>query len=159
MNKTKLIVQKMEKFNDLYLRGKKVKYFKRRHKNYFGVGWDRLNICLTISYQLTHFEPTFLGLPASKWASDGNYKLFRELVNGFLPVNDAAERAVKFASDFNGRITTLACFRVLKCIAARMQNKLKSIFMLGFKFIICPFSHRIHQNFSSSFFLINLLNY
>ena len=29
-------------------RGKKVKYFKRRHKNYFGVGWDRLNICLTI---------------------------------------------------------------------------------------------------------------
>ena len=29
-------------------RGKKVKYFKRRHKNYFRVGWDRLNICLTI---------------------------------------------------------------------------------------------------------------
>ena len=29
-------------------RDKKVKYFNRRHKNYFGVGWDRLNICLTI---------------------------------------------------------------------------------------------------------------
>ena len=26
-------------------------------------------------------------------------------MNGFSPVNDAAEWAVKFASDFNGRIT------------------------------------------------------
>lgn len=27
------------------------------------------------------------------------------MVNGFSPMNDAAERAVKFASDFNGKIT------------------------------------------------------
>ena len=56
-------------------------------------------------FQLTHFEPTFLGSPASEWGSDGNYQSFQKLVNGFSPVNDAAERAVKFASDFNGRIT------------------------------------------------------
>ena len=29
----------------------------------------------------------------------------RELVNGFNPLNDAAERAVKFGSNFNGVIT------------------------------------------------------
>ena len=40
-----------------------------------------------------------------EWEADDNYRSFRKLVNGFSPVNDAAERAVKFASDFNGRIT------------------------------------------------------
>ena len=41
----------------------------------------------------------------NEWAEDDNYASFRNLVNGFSPVNDAAERAVKFASDFNGAIT------------------------------------------------------
>ena len=36
---------------------------------------------------------------------DDNFRSFRKLVNGFTPLNDAAERAVKMGSDFNGVIT------------------------------------------------------
>ena len=36
---------------------------------------------------------------------DDSFQSFRKLVNGFTPLNDAAERAVKFGSDFNGVIT------------------------------------------------------
>ena len=57
------------------------------------------------TFQLTHSELTFLGLPASDWGSDGNYQSLMKLVNGFSPVNDAAKWAVKFSSDLNGRIT------------------------------------------------------
>ena len=55
--------------------------------------------------QLCRFEPTFLSRPVGEWMGDDNYSDFQKLVNGFSPVNDAAERAVKFASDFNGAIT------------------------------------------------------
>ena len=51
------------------------------------------------------FEPTFLAKPVDEWEGDENYKAFKSLVNAFSPLNDAAERAVKFASDFNGSIT------------------------------------------------------
>ena len=50
-------------------------------------------------------EPLFLSKPASEWETDANFQAFRKLVNGFTPLNDAAERAVKFGSDFNGVIT------------------------------------------------------
>ena len=56
-------------------------------------------------FKLCKLEPTFLAKPAAEWASDDSYKLFCSLVDGFFPVNDAGERAVKFASDFNGKIT------------------------------------------------------
>lgn len=56
-------------------------------------------------FKLCKFDPTFLSKPAREWAADENYADFRKLVNSFSPVNDVAERAVKFASDFNGKIT------------------------------------------------------
>ena len=40
-----------------------------------------------------------------EWEDLESFQDFRKLVNGFLPINDAAERAVKFVSDFNGKIT------------------------------------------------------
>ena len=55
--------------------------------------------------QLCRFEPAFLAKPVADWKNDVNYLAFKTLVNGFSPVNDAGERAVKFASDFNGAIT------------------------------------------------------
>jgi hypothetical protein len=54
--------------------------------------------------QLCHLEPTFLKKPAADWKTDETYTRFCFLVNGFSPVNDAGERAVKFAADFNGAI-------------------------------------------------------
>ena len=49
------------------------------------------------------FTPQFwnrcLAKPAAEWEWS-----FRKLVNGFTPLNDAAERAVKFGSDFNSVI-------------------------------------------------------
>ena len=36
---------------------------------------------------------------------DENFRSFRKLVNGFSPLNDPAERAVKFGSDFNNVLT------------------------------------------------------
>ena len=50
-------------------------------------------------------DPTFLAKPAQEWPLDDSYKHFCSLVDGFSPVNDAGERAVKFAADFNGAIT------------------------------------------------------
>ena len=55
--------------------------------------------------QLCKFDPTFISKPAVEWEDFPNYQEFRKLVNGFKPINDAAERAVKLVSDFNGRIT------------------------------------------------------
>ena len=43
--------------------------------------------------------------PASELETDANFQAFRKLVNGFTPLKDTAERAVKFGSDFNGVIT------------------------------------------------------
>ena len=51
------------------------------------------------------FDLTFIAKPAKEWDGNDNYEAFKSLVNGFSPLNDAAERAVKFASDFNGAIT------------------------------------------------------
>lgn len=56
-------------------------------------------------FQLCGFEPSFLSSPVENWHTNGNYHSFCALVNGFSPLNDAGERAVKFASDFNGAIT------------------------------------------------------
>ena len=36
---------------------------------------------------------------------DENFWFFRKLVNGFSPLNDPAERAVKFCLDFNNILT------------------------------------------------------
>ena len=36
---------------------------------------------------------------------DDNFRSVRKLVNSFTPLNDAAERAVEFGSDYNGVIT------------------------------------------------------
>ena len=55
--------------------------------------------------QISKLEPTFLSKPVDEWNDDASYKSFKDLVNSFSPVNDAGERAVKFASDFNGCIT------------------------------------------------------
>ena len=60
---------------------------------------------LIFSIQLCNFEPSFLAKPAAEWEMDDNFRSFRKLVNGFTPLNDAAERAVKFGSDFEGVIT------------------------------------------------------
>ena len=57
------------------------------------------------STQISKLEPSFLEKPVDEWNDDASYKSFKELVNSFSPVNDAGERAVKFASDFNGKIT------------------------------------------------------
>ena len=59
---------------------------------------------LIFSIQLCNFEPSFLAKLAVEWEIDDNFRSFRKLVNGFTPLNDAAERAVKFGSDFNSVI-------------------------------------------------------
>ena len=64
-----------------------------------------MRTCVLSYHQLCNFDPTFLSKPAVKWEDDANFQDFRKLVNGFSPINDAAERAVKFVSDFNGKIT------------------------------------------------------
>ena len=58
-----------------------------------------------MTFQICRFEPSFISKPVSEWNNDENYHAFCTLVKGFSPVNDAAERAVKFASDFGGAIT------------------------------------------------------
>ena len=58
-----------------------------------------------IPSQLCKLDPTFLDKPVAEWDADESFRRFSFLVNGFTPVNDAGERAVKFASDFNGAIT------------------------------------------------------
>ena len=56
-------------------------------------------------FQLTRFEPSFLSKPAKEWKGDANFQSFCQLVDGFTPLNDAAERVVKFASDINNALT------------------------------------------------------
>jgi hypothetical protein len=50
-------------------------------------------------------EPTFLSLPPSEWSNDASFVKLGRLVSALRPVNDAAERLVKFGSDFTGVIT------------------------------------------------------
>ena len=57
-------------------------------------------------FHLLKIEPTFLTKnDFNSWKDDASYNSFCKLVGGFSSVNDAGERAVKFASDFSGHIT------------------------------------------------------
>ena len=56
-------------------------------------------------FQLVEVEPTFLALPVEQWVSDRTYLKMRGIVTSLCVVNDAAERAVKFGSDFTQVIT------------------------------------------------------
>ena len=79
--------------------------------------------------QLCKFDPTFLAKPATEWANDDDYKAFQKLVNGFSPINDIAERAVKFASDFHGKITRNEKEHegMLQCIEKHRRDQPKPI--------------------------------
>ena len=45
-------------------------------------------------------QPTFLRLPVEEWAADSSYDAIGEIVSSFHVINDAAERTVKFGTDF-----------------------------------------------------------
>ncbi|QQP50580.1 Uncharacterized protein FKW44_011620 [Caligus rogercresseyi] len=55
--------------------------------------------------QLTNIHPTFLELPVTQWASDSTFIELSGIVTSLQVVNDAAERAVKFGSDFTKVLT------------------------------------------------------
>ena len=63
---------------------------------------DILKYCMFL--QLCKFKPSLFSKPVNAWDDDENYQ-YSKLVNGFTPLNDAAERAVMFGSDFSGAIT------------------------------------------------------
>ena len=50
---------------------------------------------------MTKIQPTFLRLPVNEWPENTSFKELKSIVSAFHVVNDAAERAVKFGSDFN----------------------------------------------------------
>ena len=56
-------------------------------------------------FKLTDIQPTFLALEVEKWESDATYIEAKSIVSSFRVVNDAAERAVKFGTDFTGVLT------------------------------------------------------
>ena len=56
-------------------------------------------------FKVCKVHPTFLSKPVEEWSDDASYCHFKYLVEGFTPVNDAAECAVKFATDYHGKIT------------------------------------------------------
>ncbi|QQP40523.1 Uncharacterized protein Cc8K152 [Caligus rogercresseyi] len=55
--------------------------------------------------QLTNIHPTFLELPVTQWASDSTFIELSSIVTSLQVVNDEAERAVKFGSDFTKVLT------------------------------------------------------
>ena len=59
---------------------------------------DFVNAESWLFFKLLNFEPLFLNCPVGDWHKDASYKKFCSLVDGFTPVNDAAERAVKLFS-------------------------------------------------------------
>ena len=50
-------------------------------------------------------HPTFLQLPVNEWPNDDSYIKLREIVTSLRVVNDAAERSVKFGTDFTRVMT------------------------------------------------------
>ncbi|QQP55733.1 Uncharacterized protein Cc8K152 [Caligus rogercresseyi] len=55
--------------------------------------------------QLVKIHPTFLHLPVNEWPNDDSYVKLREIVTSLRVVNDAAERSVKFGTDFTQVMT------------------------------------------------------
>ena len=55
--------------------------------------------------ELVGIQPTFLALPVSQWPFDATYIKFSKIVTSFRVVYDAAERSVKFGSDFTQTMT------------------------------------------------------
>ena len=52
-------------------------------------------------FMLMKLDCGFLDIPAESWSSDDRYLQIRKIVCSFSVVNDAAERGVKLANDFN----------------------------------------------------------
>ena len=55
--------------------------------------------------QLVNIQPTFLALPVAEWSADTTYLELKDIVTSLQVINDAAERAVKFGSDFTKVLT------------------------------------------------------
>ena len=62
------------------------------------------NLFFRIFIQLVGIHPTFLEIPVEEWEADSAYEL-KKIVTSLHVVNDAAERAVKFGSDFTQVLT------------------------------------------------------
>ena len=58
-----------------------------------------------VNFNISEIYPTFLSQLSKKWNNEPNFKKFSKLVRGFSCTNDAAERGVKYASDFYQAIT------------------------------------------------------
>ena len=56
-------------------------------------------------FKLVGIEPTFLCKPPSTWGDDHSSIQLKPIVTSLKVINDAAERTVKFGSDF-GEVTT-----------------------------------------------------
>ena len=55
-------------------------------------------------FQLCSIERSFLSLPVSDWPRTESFQAFFSVVKGLQSLNDPAERAVKFGTDFHGRL-------------------------------------------------------
>ena len=51
-------------------------------------------------FHLLELESAWLALPVNEWQADVGYMRFKQYVSNINVVNDAAERAVKYVSDF-----------------------------------------------------------
>ena len=58
-----------------------------------------------VFYQTAGIAPTFLNLPVKDWPTDASYLEAKSIVSSLHVVNDAAERAVKFGSDYTRVLT------------------------------------------------------
>ena len=57
------------------------------------------------SFQLTGINPTFLEIEVDEWDEDPTYIQMKSMVEHLHVINDAAERSVKFGTDFTGVLT------------------------------------------------------
>ena len=55
--------------------------------------------------KLIGIRPTFLELPVEQWETDSSYVEMKKIVASLRVVNDVAERAVKFGSDYTHVLT------------------------------------------------------
>ena len=66
-----------------------------------------INNELWLFFDLTGTEPTFLRMDSVVcWKEDSSFQQINQMVSGLKVVNDAAERSVKFGSDYNEILTT-----------------------------------------------------
>lgn len=79
-------------------------------------------------FSLLEIDPSFLKLPVSNWPTTETYLKAKEIVRNLPVVNDAAERALGLATDFNTKTTPKsekqlqALYKVVKGCRVKLQQ-------------------------------------